>query len=379
MNIHLALVAFMLLMSAAPAVNRNEKVCPDCRIESATVLQLVIPESVGGVSGHALAGGLDSAGRIWVMHQGDLPIYFSSEGLFMGRLGRRGQGPAEFASPTRVFSIPGDSVGVIDPGNGRISVWSRDVQFSRSIAMEIPIARLGIETWPTRVLITANALTPARAGWPLHLIDVSTSRVSFLDSFGANDGQLIGGPVGAMALDRRIWREGDHWWIAEVFAPIVRKWTLSPPEVIEERNVAPPAWFGDPLQAFQGGGDLPSRVDGVWFDGSTGYTWLFVRNGDNETFQRALEEVRRGRSAEVGAGRLPSESEIYRTQVLILGSGRALVADIELGGLVVDVLSDGRVLFAQPGNYGLVDLSVRRLRLVSGARKRREDRSDRSS
>jgi hypothetical protein len=234
--------------------------------------------------------------------------------------------------------------------------------------MEVPIARVAIETWPTRVLVIANALTPARAGWPLHLIDVSTSRVSFLDSFGANDGQLIGGPVGAMALDRRIWREGDHWWIAEAFAPTVRRWTLAPPEVVEERSVAPPAWFGDPLRALQRGGDLPSRVDGVWLDGSTGYTWLFVRSGDNETFQRALEDVRRGPGAEVGAAALPSESEIYHTQVLVLGSGGALVADIELDGLVVDVMSDGRVLFAQPGNDGLVDLSIRRLRLVSGAR-----------
>lgn len=366
MNLQLTLMALPVLTSAAPGVERSEPMCPDCRIESATILELVIPESVGGVSGHPLAGGLDSAGRVWVMHQGDLPMYFSSEGQFAGRLGRRGQGPAEFASPTRVFPIPGDSVGIIDPGNGRISVWSRDLQFSRSIVMEIPIARLAIQTWPTRVLVTANALTPARAGWPLHLIDVSTDRVSFLDSFGANDGQLIGGPVGAMALDRRIWREGDHWWIAEAFAPTVRKWALAPPEVVEERSVAPPAWFGDPLHALQRGGDLPSRVDGVWFERSTGYTWLFVRKGDNETLQRALEEARRGSGTEAGVGTLPSESEIYHTQVLVMGSGGALVADIELDGLVVDVLSDGRVLFARPGSYGLVDLSVRRLRLVSG-------------
>jgi hypothetical protein len=45
-----------------------------------------------------------------------------------------------------------------------------------------------------------------------------------------------------------------------------------------------------------------------------------------------------------------------------------LIADIELDGLVVDVLSDGRVLFAQTGLYGLIDLSVRRLRLVGSPR-----------
>jgi hypothetical protein len=50
------------------------------------------------------------------------------------------------------------------------------------------------------------------------------------------------------------------------------------------------------------------------------------------------------------------------------GSGGTRIADIELDGLVVDVLSDGRVLFAQMGLYGLIDLSVRRLRLVGSPR-----------
>lgn len=337
--------------------------CRACSVESYDVMPLSIPEAVGGVAGHPLSAVLDGRGRIWVIYQGDLPVYFMPDGSWGGRLGRRGEGPAEFTFPSAVFVAGGDSIAVVDPGNQRLSVWSNELELGRTLAMRNPIARAYTLDWPNRILAGANILTPSRAGWPMHIADLSGSTVDYVESFGAEQGELTRGPVGAMVLDRRFWRAGDHWWIANTLEPIVRRWSIEDRTVLEERATTMPAWFGNPTEALQRGGDLPSRIDGVWYDDESGVVWMFVRDGDDEKFNRALEGLRAGGAREIGGSRVPAESEIYNTRVVALDTSGGIYADVDLEGLVVDVLTDGRVVFAVPGRFGVIQTSVRRFRM----------------
>jgi hypothetical protein len=358
---------FLLLLLMLGVVELEAQICSDCRVEFVDVVELTIPESAGGVAGHPLNARLDSSGRIWVLFQGDLPIFFRPDGRFGGRLGSTGSGPTEFRGATSVFEAGADSIAIIDPANSRVSVWSGELRLGRTIRMNSPIARAYALDWPSRVLIGASVLTPARAGWPLHLADLSGTSIELDDSFGAEQGEMMRGPIGALVLDRRFWADGTSWWIANTLEPVVRKWSLAgPPQLGEELRPVPPDWFGKPLDALRQGGALPNRVDGLWFQEDSELLWLFAREGDSDTFNSLMEELRSGSVAEASSAQIPVESEIYSTHAIVLNRSGNVVADVELPGLVVDVLSDGRVVFAVTGRLGVVHTSVRRVRLVEG-------------
>ncbi len=63
---------------------------------------------------------------------GELTRY-AADGTFVRRWGRRGQGPGEFGSLSRVYPWTGDSVAALDQANVRVSVFGPDGGFSRQI------------------------------------------------------------------------------------------------------------------------------------------------------------------------------------------------------------------------------------------------------
>ena len=97
--------------------------CESCTSTIRDAVQLRIPESNGGIYGNPLSVAVDGRGRIWVVFQDQLPAVFGSDGQFLTRFGRTGQGPEEFSNVTRVIPIPGDSIGIVDAGNQRLSIW----------------------------------------------------------------------------------------------------------------------------------------------------------------------------------------------------------------------------------------------------------------
>jgi hypothetical protein len=75
---------------------------------------------VGGVVGLA-------DGSIWISDQQLAAIRrYSSEGVFLGQIGREGEGPGEFRRPDGMRLLPDGSVAVWDPGQARVSRFSRD-------------------------------------------------------------------------------------------------------------------------------------------------------------------------------------------------------------------------------------------------------------
>jgi hypothetical protein len=62
---------------------------------------------------------------------------YAEDGSFLFSFGGPGQGPGEFGrlSTMRVFLFAGDSVGITDPGNGRINVYDTDGRPMRTVAL----------------------------------------------------------------------------------------------------------------------------------------------------------------------------------------------------------------------------------------------------
>lgn len=103
-------------------------------------LQLEEILSIGSLSGEHDAFGrlgdiaLDSHGRILVAdRQGPHFKVFDPSGTYLATVGRRGEGPGEFASPSGISVGPGDSIFVGDTERGLVSVFSPDYDWVRDL------------------------------------------------------------------------------------------------------------------------------------------------------------------------------------------------------------------------------------------------------
>lgn len=121
----------------------------------------------------------DSLGRLWL---GDVtgPSIFSSDGAFIGKLGRAGQGPLEFASAGPIFTSSDGHVHIVDPGNGRWTTLSETLEVLREqtfsggrIQEALPLVG------PQRLVLNATIGTPGRLGMPLHILTGDGLTVSF--------------------------------------------------------------------------------------------------------------------------------------------------------------------------------------------------------
>lgn len=66
-------------------------------------------------------------GSIWISDQQLAVIRrYSSDGIFLGQVGREGEGPGEFRRPSSMRLLPDGSVVVWDPGQARVSRFSPD-------------------------------------------------------------------------------------------------------------------------------------------------------------------------------------------------------------------------------------------------------------
>lgn len=124
---------------AAPATHAQESV----RIRpSGSQAQLILEEvlSIGSLSGEHDAFGrvtgvaMDSRGRILVADERAHHFkVFDRSGTYLATVGRRGEGPGEFAAPSGIVVTPGDTVFVLDPERALISVFSPDYEWVRDV------------------------------------------------------------------------------------------------------------------------------------------------------------------------------------------------------------------------------------------------------
>lgn len=83
-----------------------------------------------------------STGTIYVLDAAEPAVFmFAPSGRYLGRFARRGQGPGELEVP-RILGLHKDSVWVWDMATARISVFSGDSAFARSL--QVPVTGQGI-------------------------------------------------------------------------------------------------------------------------------------------------------------------------------------------------------------------------------------------
>lgn len=158
---------------APPVVRIPERVqCGLCQISIDTLATLGTIEGPGSLAGEPAAVRLDRMGRYWAVGAQVGVLVFESHGRRVHRVGRRGQGPGEFAYPAEAIPISGDSVVVLD-GNRRATVIAPDLQAVRTIPLPYAFAPAIVLRWPDGLVANAIVRTPEGAGWPLHHLSLA--------------------------------------------------------------------------------------------------------------------------------------------------------------------------------------------------------------
>lgn len=97
-------------------------------------------------------------------------ILFESDGAYSGTLGRRGEGPGEFADPIEVSPVDGDSIAVWDWRLGRITVFPLESGVPRIVRLDPPVlsptGHFGVlRGEPTSFVVSGQSFTsPGRGG-----------------------------------------------------------------------------------------------------------------------------------------------------------------------------------------------------------------------
>lgn len=127
----------------------------------------------------------DDRGDIYILDAIDASLKkFDGQGNFVGRTGRKGQGPGEFGFPV-LLALEGDRLYVADQGRLGIQVFDRSLHFLKSIPQSRPINLLRAHS-PGRLAI--KALTVPGKAARLNVIDGDGRTVSefvFLDKVEA--------------------------------------------------------------------------------------------------------------------------------------------------------------------------------------------------
>jgi len=143
---------------------------------------------LGDVSGEGMLEAELNSVRVdaqsrFVVTDGDSPFLwvFRSDGSFVHRVGRRGEGPGEFRWTSAILVGPSDSVFVFDPSLRRLTVYDSEHELGRTAPLEIA-ASFDATFVDDGIVVNADVRSPERAGLPLHLLDPGGE---ILTSFGS--------------------------------------------------------------------------------------------------------------------------------------------------------------------------------------------------
>jgi hypothetical protein len=298
----------------AQTVIPDRQTCVDCKIEFRTAARLGSPDGPGAIPGRFSSMSIDAQGRYWVAFQDASILVYGRDGRFVRSVGRRGQGPGEFASA--VFLMPAaDSMVAFDNGNMRVTVIGPDFVPVRSAPMPGPITAAAAARWPGRVVVNATWGRAESVGWPLHLLDLGGPAATVLASFGPGTRELQTGQarrhaqVLAGSPDGTVW-SGDRTQYR------VTEWTNA--GELQRSLTRQPAWFGA-SEGMMGGPARPPEpaMTGIRLD-SVGRLWVITRIPAHN-WRAAWQgiDVPRGRG-EISAARLPDPTTLYDSMIEVI-------------------------------------------------------------
>lgn len=203
---------------------------------------------------------------------GGPPTVFDSAGGFLRRIGGRGRGPSEFVFPSHGLEVPGDSLLILDPGQGRALIVAPDGH-SRSVLNLPTIMEIDLFEWP-RLVGVADVRTIEDIGRPFHILDfsgpsVSRTAVSVADRREILPMQLPEAWSVRTVDDSLFWAIGGPTYTLEL-------WDIKKGRQIQLRR---PLREYDPVNRFGAGGPLtppPARVASSLVD-QRGLIWVFLQ------------------------------------------------------------------------------------------------------
>lgn len=251
-----------------PIVELGGPSCPGCEIALEPVLTLGDPDGPGMLEGAFNNVRVDSRGRYYVFAVGSPYFWvFDESGEILRRVGRAGQGPGEFGMIGEIIVDPSDSLFVMDPALGRMTVFSPDYRPVRSVAVG-PLARGQGLFLGTQMVINAGIHTPDRIGYPLHLVNRNGEVVA---SFGSLTDGAYRADLREVLDSRELGAsKGDSIWVGRINQYVIERW-LATGEIVDAMQREPqwfPAWWAPEADADSPPVpllvDLSQRGDTLW-------------------------------------------------------------------------------------------------------------------
>lgn len=255
-----------------------------------------------------------------------LPLLIARDGMIQEDAFRKGSGPGEYQVASRVVPWLADSVLVLDPALGRVTILSPDAKPVRSVAGSPMVRSTDVVALPTGDLIASLvATTPASAGVPLQLF---TGDWRSGKAIGERGGRLL--PTDRARLRRRLAPSSDSgFWAAQVAEYAIEKWSAK--GVLQRRILRDAPWFVAHQLAVPTDREPAPRplLVGIWED-AAGRLWTV-----------SLVPDARWRSA-FGAVRQSSRGEYSTLDRMDLYVDTVIeVLDVELGQVLARTRIDG--------------------------------------
>ena len=136
---------------------------------------------------------IDTLGNIYVVDSNNHRIQiFSKEGIFLKRIGRRGDGPSEFLYPTDIF-IKDRILYIADSGNRRVQILDTQGDFKKVIKLNFR---------PQYIFVNKNGII-----YISKLVDVFDPNQEFLVKIVSQEGEIISGFHNATKTKERVINE----------------------------------------------------------------------------------------------------------------------------------------------------------------------------
>ncbi|HKS07787.1 MAG TPA: hypothetical protein VJR92_15900 [Gemmatimonadaceae bacterium] len=327
--------------------------CDSCSVRFRQVVRLGEADGDASFANLPHAVHVDARGRFWIAAGAEPPRVFSAEGAFLKRIGTPGAGPGEFRFPRSFFSVPAESVVVLDVELSRANVITPDLRFARSIQLPAPLFPALAVEWPARVVLQGQFRASASAGWPLHRFSFADGTAAATSSFGPDSGELRPG------ADRRLAQvfarsTGSTYWCAEVYRfRIIRRDRDDKALQVIERT---PSWFENSRPGLGNPRNPPPPAITAIAQDRDGLLWIFARI-PSLNWSQAWASIPPG-ATEIPAGRIDVE-KLYRTAVIIIepGTGRT-VAERILDVWTIEALGDRRAAVLSTNDSGVPHVTI---------------------
>lgn len=180
--------------------------CGTCRVDTTRLTTLGADSLDGFLTSYPLWVSMDQQSRIYVGLQppGDLLLTFDTTGRFLGRVGRKGTGPAEFTFPVAAISRSNGDLLVWDFRQSTLTTLDRQFRHLRRVHQPSPPVALLPDG---HQLVVAARADRQGVGYPLHIYDDSGRRVNSFGAVGRYDASEEWRLMRTVTVDR----DGSIW------------------------------------------------------------------------------------------------------------------------------------------------------------------------